>query len=128
MVCYVTMRLALEADRDILTVRSHDGGVVVVGEQQLTAPFAISASRLVPDIAVASAADLDLAALASAIELAPRVLIIGVADGAPRPPPGLRRALEARGIAFECMELGAACRTYNVLALERREVVAVLFP
>jgi uncharacterized protein len=40
----------------------------------------------------------------------------------------LRRMLEARGVALEVMNLGAACRTYNVLAQERREVVAGLFP
>jgi len=60
--------------------------------------------------------------------LRPNVVLIGtdvadVAIGAM-----LRRALEARGIAFELMNLGAACRTYNVLAQERREVVAGLFP
>jgi len=40
----------------------------------------------------------------------------------------LRRSVEARGVSLELMSLGAACRTYNVLAQERREVVAGLFP
>jgi uncharacterized protein len=43
-----------------------------------------------------------------------------------RPPRALRRLLELQGIALECMELGAACRTYNVLAQEGRAVAAGL--
>jgi uncharacterized protein len=40
----------------------------------------------------------------------------------------LRPALAARQLALEAMELGAACRTYNVLAQEDRSVAALLFP
>ena len=38
-----------------------------------------------------------------------------------------RTELTARGIALEAMELGAACRTYNVLVQEERRVAAALF-
>jgi uncharacterized protein len=127
-VSYLTMRLTLEADSDILTVRRYGGGEIVVGEQRVAAPCILSASRLISDWKAGSAAALDPEALAPALALAPRVLLIGVAEGAAPPPATLRRALEGRGIACESMELGAACRTYNVLAQERREVVAVLFP
>ena len=41
-------------------------------------------------------------------------------------PPALLRALIERGIGVETMDIGAACRTYNVLASERRAVVAAL--
>jgi uncharacterized protein len=40
--------------------------------------------------------------------------------------PALLRALIERGIGVETMDTGAACRTYNVLASERRAVVAAL--
>jgi uncharacterized protein len=42
----------------------------------------------------------------------------------PRAPAAVRHDFEQRGIALETMELGAACRTYNVLATEGRAVVA----
>jgi uncharacterized protein len=39
----------------------------------------------------------------------------------------VRAAFTARGIGLEAMELGAACRTYNVLVQEERRVAAALF-
>jgi uncharacterized protein len=60
------------------------------------------------------------------LQLRPRIVLIGAAAGGLRPPTALRNELAARGIALECMELGAACRTYNVLSQEGREVVAGL--
>jgi uncharacterized protein len=42
--------------------------------------------------------------------------------------PALRRLCLAHGAALEAMDLGAACRTFNVLAQEDRAVVALLFP
>jgi uncharacterized protein len=38
------------------------------------------------------------------------------------------RQLAAKQISLEAMDLGAACRTYNVLAQEDRAVAALLFP
>ena len=52
----------------------------------------------------------------------------GLLPGAGAPGGALRRSVEARGVSLEFMSLGAACRTYNVLAHERRAVVAGLFP
>ena len=122
------MRLILETDPQVLTVRSYAPGEIDVAGQKLRAPCIVSAARLITNWAVASAADLDAAALEPLLALRPQVVLIGsdatdvAAIGA------VRRALAARGVALEVMSLGAACRTYNVLAQERREVVAGLFP
>jgi uncharacterized protein len=60
--------------------------------------------------------------------LDPRIVLLG----SPRPAAAqlrpLRGFLAARQVALEVMDLGAACRTYNVLAQEERQVVALLFP
>ena len=37
-------------------------------------------------------------------------------------------ALKAKGIVAEVMDIGAACRTYNVLRAECRQVAAALVP
>jgi uncharacterized protein len=39
----------------------------------------------------------------------------------------LRGAFAQRRVGLEVMELGAACRTYNVLVQEERRVAAALF-
>lgn len=55
-----------------------------------------------------------------------RILLIGAGRGAAEPVPAVRDALRARGIVAEWMDTGAACRTFNVLASEDRQVAAAL--
>jgi len=58
--------------------------------------------------------------------LDPEVVIFGSGARLRFPRPALLRVLIDRGIGVETMDLGAACRTYNVLVSERRAVVAAL--
>jgi len=122
------MRLVLDSDPQILTVSAYTRGEIEIGGHKLHAPCIVSRERLITDWPVQSAASLDLAALEPMLALRPNVVLIGADEVALEAGGALRRALEGRGVAFELMNLGAACRTYNVLAQERREVVAGLFP
>lgn len=54
------------------------------------------------------------------------LLIIGCTPAQRNIPQGIRTALKAVGIGLEIMDTGAACRTYNVLALEDRRVAAAI--
>jgi len=122
------MRISLELDPEILTVRRYAPGAIEVAGRELHAPCILSPTRLISEWAVHAGVALELADLEPILALRPSIVLIGADVLAPLRGSALRRALEARGIAFECMDLGAACRTYNVLAQERREVVAGLFP
>jgi uncharacterized protein len=66
--------------------------------------------------------------VAQVLALKPQLVIVGATGGYPLVPAQVRAALLARGIGVEAMELGAACRTYNLLVQEGREAVALLFP
>lgn len=55
-----------------------------------------------------------------------RVLIVGCGRQFSTPPIALHQALLGCGVALEWMDTGAACRTYNVLVLEERDVAAAL--
>jgi uncharacterized protein len=55
-------------------------------------------------------------------------VLLGEGETQPLPGADIRALFRARGIALECMNLGAACRTYNILANEARSVLAGLFP
>ena len=87
---------------------------------------------------VTSAADISAGALEHVVRRArdatgrpsgsPQVRILIVGCGAafiPRPP-ALDAELRALGVGLEWMATGAACRTFNVLLLEDREVAAAL--
>lgn len=56
----------------------------------------------------------------------PEILIVGCGPTFSLPPEDLRVALKAHGIVLEWMDTAAACRTYNILAIEERAVAAAL--
>lgn len=61
------------------------------------------------------------------LEEPPEVLLLGTGATQRMPPPALFAALAARGIGLEAMDNRAACRTYNLLLSEYRNVaVAIL--
>ncbi len=66
---------------------------------------------------------LDLVASA-AVDLG--ILIVGCGPRFVPVPVALRRALSEVGIVLEWMDTGAACRTFNVLLGEDRQVAAAL--
>jgi uncharacterized protein len=128
------MRLALDSDPRILLVRSYGGGAIVVGEQRLTTPFIVFPDRLVLDWRATSIPAIDLQQAAAMCAPDTEVVLLGAGEQSVAgeqsmlPERSVRNLLRARGIALECMNLGAACRTYNILASEGRPVAAGLFP
>ena len=60
------------------------------------------------------------------LELAPDVVILGTGPRQRMPPPELFAAFASHGIGLEVMDTGAACRTYNLLLSEFREVAIAL--
>ena len=60
------------------------------------------------------------------LELSPDVVILGTGPKQRMPPPELFAAFASRGIGLEVMDTGAACRTYNLLLSEHREVAVAL--
>jgi uncharacterized protein len=59
-------------------------------------------------------------------ELKPEVVLLGTGKTQRFIHPRLSRALTEAGIGVECMDTAAACRTYNFLMAEGRQVAAVL--
>lgn len=56
----------------------------------------------------------------------PELVIFGSGTRLRFPPPAFLRALMAQRIGLETMDTLAACRTYNILAGEGRQVIAAL--
>jgi len=117
------MRLVLDRDPALLLVRSYDRTGVQVGQERLTRSFLLTRERLLREWPPRELAAVDDAAIATLLECAPKIVLLGLVASSPLAPGPLRRRFTARGIALEALELGAACRTYNVLAQENRAVV-----
>ncbi|MGH8231581.1 MAG: Mth938-like domain-containing protein [Steroidobacteraceae bacterium] len=121
------MRLVLDSDPRINLIRSYDEAGIVVGAQRLTRPCLITPQRLLSDWGARSLALLSASDLEPLWPLGGEIVLLGSAETA-LPSAAVRAAFRDRRIALECMGLGAACRTYNILAGEARRVVAGLFP
>jgi uncharacterized protein len=74
----------------------------------------------------ATAADLTAAHFERLAALKPEVVIFGSGARLRFLPPALMRSLYAARIGVETMDTAAACRTYNVLVAEGRNVLAAL--
>lgn len=70
--------------------------------------------------------DLTEAHFARLAETRPELVIFGSGTRLRFPPPAFLRSLMALRIGFETMDTLAACRTYNILAGEGRNVIAAL--
>lgn len=54
------------------------------------------------------------------------VFLLGTGEVLTFPDPAFKKAMREKGVHFEVMDTGAACRTYNVLMAEGRRVAAAL--
>lgn len=122
----MAMKLTDERTPGANLVRSYSTGEVRVGETILRRSCLISATQLVEDWRPQSIADLTLEDVDAVLALKPEIVVLGTGSRQKFPPPEWMAALLSRGIGCDVMETGAACRTYNVLVSEDRNVVAAL--
>jgi Uncharacterized conserved protein len=92
----------------------------------LTASFVIASQHLNRNWPPRQYAELAPEHFARLLELEPEVVLLGTGTTFRYPAPALLAPLTGRGIGVEVMDTGAACRTYNVLVAEGRQVVAAI--
>lgn len=69
---------------------------------------------------------LDKSHIEFALGFEPEILLLGTGEVIRFPTAELMSLPASRGIGLEVMDTAAACRTYNILAGENRQVVAIL--
>jgi uncharacterized protein len=121
------MKLHEHRQEHMNLVSSYGDGVILINGQKHQRPCMVAPGFLHSDW-VAGIDALDHAALERIWPLAPRIVLLGVAGSAQDKARTLQSVCIRHEAALETMDLGAACRTYNVLAQEERPVVALLFP
>jgi uncharacterized protein len=101
-------------------------GYVAVNGTRYTASLVVSGERLIADWPATSIQALTGDHLAAILELKPEVLLLGTGARFAFPDPAVMAPLYQAGIGVEVMDTPAACRTYNILLGEGRNVVAAL--
>lgn len=107
-------------------VRGYGAEGIRINEHAFSTAVLLSAAAVTAEPAVHSVADLNAELAARIKALHPEVVLIGTGARQTFPAAAFGAAFLAQGIGFEVMDTGAACRTYNVLVGEQRQVVALL--
>jgi uncharacterized protein len=122
------MKFTLDSRSDINLIRGYASGEVRIADLVQRAPCIVTADQLILDWQARDVATLATEDLAPVFALQPDVVLLGTGAKQIFPGSAIRQAFAARRIGLEVMDLGAACRTYNILVQEERRVAAVLFP
>ncbi len=101
-------------------------GYVEVNRARLHASVLVSPERVVTDWPAESVDALTADHLAAIVELHPEIVLLGTGAAFRFPAPAMLAPLYKAGIGVEVMDTPAACRTYNILMSEGRNVVAAL--
>lgn len=107
----------------VLTVRRVADDHVAVAGREVTESFLLSPEAVTP-WPVSAVEQIDAAAVAPILALQPELVIIGTGPRQRLLAPRQQIELLRHGIGVEAMDNAAAARTYNLLALEGRRVVA----
>jgi uncharacterized protein len=120
------MKLTLDANPRVTLVRSYSKGVLRVGDQVFHRSCILTPDRVVPDWRPTKVGDLEERDLEALFAAKPELVLLGTGERQQFPAVHIRGAFVRAGVGLEAMDLGAACRTFNVLVQEERRVCAAL--
>jgi len=119
------MQINLESS-DKYTIKSYDESHITVNNTVYDDSLIISRQAIISPWPVHSVQGLTEDLLQPILALQPEVIIIGHNKPSVQVPIMLVQYLASRRIGIECMSIGAASRTFNVLLGEQRAVVVGL--
>jgi uncharacterized protein len=119
------MKFTQQLPSGINLIRRYGADFIVIGEQEIRSSCLVTANSLEP-WTPRSVEELRAEHLGALFELAPEVVVLSTGAKQLFPRAALRAEFATRRIGLEVMEIGAACRTYNVLVGEERRVLAAL--
>lgn len=107
-------------------VTGYEAGAVGINQVGYTRSLIVRPNSLEQDWPVDDVEALAVEHLQSVIESPPEVLLIGTGQIQRFPDRGVWRHLRNEGFGVEIMDTAAACRTYNLIMAEGRDVAAAL--
>lgn len=120
------MKLQPDRAEGVNIINAHTPDSISVNGEVRTSSILVPPTGEVIPWPVASLSELNEAHFEQIIQARPELVIFGSGRQLRFPPPSLLRPLMAARIGFETMDTAAACRTYNILVGEGRQVMAAL--
>ena len=120
------MKLQSAAPTSLLAVTAYDASGISVAGRRLSRSFILTPQRLVEDWPPVSLDTLCAADMEILTTLNHPIVLLGTGLHQRFPALAVLQPLIARRIGVEVMDSFAACRTYNILMAEGREVAAAI--
>ena len=122
------LHLTTAENNYLITGYGTDSGIdfVEINKARHTRSLIVMADKLILDWQATDFVSLEEAHFAQILDLKPEVVLLGTGEKHQFLHPKIVQSLTAQGIPLECMTTAAACRTYNFLMSEGRNVAAAL--
>ena len=114
--------LTLDDNSAQYQIRSYQPGTITVNDKTLSSSIIITPTHLIENWAPQTADELTTASLSVIAEARPDILLIGTGATMVLLSAEIYGPLINLGIGVEFMDTSAACRTYNALSAENRNV------
>jgi uncharacterized protein len=121
------VKFTLDPPSQANLIRSYSDTELRIGEQRVQRSCLVTAGQLITDWPPRTFDELAPAHLETIFALAPELVLLGTGPRQRFASAQVRSEFARRRIGLEVMQLGAACRTFNVLVQEDRRVLAALF-
>jgi uncharacterized protein len=119
-------RLDLDNNQSLYQIRAYTPGHIRINEQILTHSIIITPQQLIKNWSPQVATELSREAFSPIEQLQPHILLIGTGSKLVLLKIEIYGHLINLGIGVEIMDTSAACRTFNALSAENRDVAAAL--
>lgn len=120
------MKLSLDIGTAKHVIRAYDAGSITVNEQTITSSVIVMPEKLVENWGPGEIAELNHEHLLGILEHQPEMVILGTGRTLKFPEPRLLSVIMSKGVGLEVMDTASACRTYNILSSEDRNVAAAI--
>jgi uncharacterized protein len=120
------MRLSLNGQGAANTIQAYGHGFITINTQHFHRSVVVARDRIIGDWPPQRFADIQSCHMRLLTTLNPEILLLGTGDHQQFPHPEILEPLINQRIGFEIMDTPAACRTYNIILTEGRQVAAAL--
>lgn len=123
----------MKIEKDILqsgdqySIRRYGEGHLQINADVITSSCILTRDQLSTEWPPERFEQLDTKHLDALLATEPEVILIGTGRETRLPSPAMMGHVMRLGVGLECMDTGAACRTFNILVGEERRVAAGLF-
>jgi len=107
-------------------INSYAQGSVVIGDERFDSSLIVTPSIVINNWPPQTFTDIASHHLEQILEMKPELILLGTGRIQHFPDTELFLSIAKMNIGFEVMDTGAACRSYNILLQEGRNVAAAL--